>query len=62
VDQQCELHRHDRPLFHGPDAIKLWSGAGGVEIFIGKFSADYTRIESWLKLTDSTQGEFFPDV
>ena len=50
------------PYSMGADAIKLWSGAAGVEIYIGKFSADFTRIESWLKLTDSTQGEFFPDV
>jgi hypothetical protein len=50
------------PYSMGQDAIKLWSGAAGVEIYIGKFSADFTRIESWLKLTDSTQGEFFPDV
>ncbi len=50
------------PYSMGQDAIRLWSGAGGVEIYIGKFSADFTHIESWLKLTDSAQGEFFPDV
>ena len=50
------------PYSMGQDEVKLWSGAGGVEIYIGKFNADFTRIESWLKLTDSTQGEFFPDV
>ena len=33
-----------------------------MEIYIGKFNADFTRIESWLKLTHSIQGEFFPDV
>ncbi len=50
------------PYSMGQDEIKLWSGAGGVEIYIGKFNADFTRIESWLKLTYSIQGEFFPDV
>ena len=50
------------PYSMGDAEIKLWSGAGGVEIYIGKFSADFTCIESWLKLTDSREGELFPDV
>jgi hypothetical protein len=50
------------PYTTGPKAIKLWDGADGVEIYLGKFGNDFRSIESWLKVTNSRVGEFFPDV
>ena len=50
------------PYTTGPKAIKLWDGADGVEIYLGKFGKDFRSIESWLKVTNSRVGEFFPDV
>jgi Concanavalin A-like lectin/glucanases superfamily len=50
------------PYTVGDKKIKLWDGADGVEIYIGKFGKDFRSIESWLKLTSSREGEFFPDV
>ena len=50
------------PYRMGEKKIKIGSGADGVEIHLGKFDKDFTAVESWLKLTDSTRGEFFPDV
>ena len=50
------------PYTAGDKKIKLWDGADGVEIYIGKFSKDFRSIESWLKLTSSRVGEFFPDI
>ena len=50
------------PYTTGPKAIKLWDGADGVEIYLGKFGTDFRSIESWLKVTNSRVGEFFPDV
>jgi hypothetical protein len=50
------------PYTTGAKAIKLWDGADGVEIYIGKFSKDFRSIDGWLKLTNSRVGEFFPDV
>lgn len=50
------------PYTSGDQKIKLWDGADGVEIYIGKFSKDIRRIDGWLKLTNSQVGEFFPDV
>jgi hypothetical protein len=50
------------PYSMGDKKIKVGSGAEGVEIHLGKFRDDFTDIEKWLQLTDSAQGEFFPDV
>ncbi len=50
------------PYTSGDRKIKLWDGADGVEIYIGKFGKDFRSINEWLKLTNSQVGEFFPDV
>ena len=46
----------------GDNKIKLWDGADGVEIYIGKFDKEHRAMDGWLKLTDSRIGELFPDV
>jgi len=50
------------PYTGGNKKIKLWDGADGVEIYIGRFSKDFRSMSGWLKLTNSRVGEFFPDV
>ena len=50
------------PYTTGAKAIKLWDGAHGVELYIGKFSKDFRSMDGWLKLTNSKTGELFPDV
>ncbi len=50
------------PYTSGEKKIKLWDGADGVEIYIGKFNKEFRGMDSWLKLTKSRSGEFFPDV
>ena len=50
------------PYTSGDEKIKLWDGADGVEIYIGKFDKELRAMAGWLKLTDSRIGEFFPDV
>ena len=50
------------PYTSGAKAIKLWDGADGVELYIGRFSKDFRGMDGWLKLTNSRIGEFFPDV
>ena len=50
------------PYTSGDKKVKLWDAADGVEIYIGKFSKDFRKIDGWLKLTDSRIGELFPDV
>ena len=50
------------PYTAGDKKIKLWDGADGVEIYIGKFNKDFRGMDGWLKLTKSRVGEFFPDL
>jgi hypothetical protein len=38
------------------------SGGGQVEIHLGRFSADFTRVEAWARVTTNTAGDAFPDV
>lgn len=33
-----------------------------VEIYVGRFSADYKSIEAWSKITENEVGDYFPDV
>jgi hypothetical protein len=39
-------------------------GGGGreVEIYVGRFNADFTAIESWWRATKNDRADFFPDV
>lgn len=37
-------------------------GGADVEIFVGRFSADFGEIERWLQLTDNSYANFFPDL
>jgi hypothetical protein len=36
-------------------------GGYNVEIHMGRFNADFTAIESWLKITDNGKADFFAD-
>lgn len=38
------------------------SGGGAVDVYLGRFSPDFTAVEDWLKLTGSDQADFFPDL
>jgi hypothetical protein len=33
-----------------------------VEIYVGRFSADFNAIESWWQVTKNARADFFPDV
>ncbi|MBU4212758.1 MAG: hypothetical protein KKD33_09270 [Verrucomicrobia bacterium] len=41
---------------------RIRGGGTGVEIFIGRFSADFQRVEQWVQVTHNTNADFFPDV
>jgi hypothetical protein len=38
------------------------SGGKQVEIYIGRFSADFSRVESWTRVTNNSGGDSHPDV
>jgi hypothetical protein len=44
----------------GPNQVR--SGGAQAEIYIGRFSDDYTKIEQWARVTRNQNGDSFPDV
>ena len=50
------------PYTLGDDDIKLDKGGPGVEIYLGRFDANYTRIEAWARATRNDRGDFWPDA
>jgi hypothetical protein len=50
------------PYTVGTGANRIAGGGREVEIYIGRFNANYTAIESWWQVTNNDRGDFFPDV
>ncbi len=50
------------PYKVGSGANRIAGGGREVEIYIGRFNANYTAIESWWQVTKNDRGDFFPDV
>ena len=50
------------PYTVGPGANKVRAGGRQVEIFVGRFAADFTTVESWAQVTHNESEEFYPDV
>ena len=50
------------PYKVGSGANRIAGGGREVEIFVGRFNAGLTKIESWLQITRNDRADFFPDV
>lgn len=50
------------PYNQGKGQIKLFGGGGQVNVYLGRFKEDFSEMESWVNVTRSEAGEFFPDV
>ncbi|HOW96875.1 MAG TPA: hypothetical protein P5567_06940 [Kiritimatiellia bacterium] len=51
------------PYKVGPQGKNLIAAGGGaVDVYLGRFSPDFTAVEDWLKLTGADQADFFPDL
>ncbi len=50
------------PYKEGSGENRIAAGGRGVEIYVGRFNAGYTDIESWWRVTNNDLGDFFPDV
>ena len=51
----------------GPYAVggadnKIRGGGHGVEVHVGRFSPDHTRVEAWIQVTANDAPDFYPDV
>jgi len=50
------------PYKEGSGTNRILGGGRGVEIYVGRFNANFTAIESWWQVTNNDRGDFFPDV
>lgn len=50
------------PYKTGFGGNKIAGGGRNIEIYIGSFNADLTKIESWRQITRNDRADFFPDV
>lgn len=41
---------------------QIRGGGPQVEVYVGRFSADFARVEAWARVTDNDRGDAFPDV
>ena len=51
----------------GPYAVgggddKIRGGGHGVEVHVGRFSPDHTRVDAWIQVTANDAPDFYPDV
>jgi hypothetical protein len=44
----------------GPNQVR--SGGRQAKIYLGRFSADYSRVEAWARVTENGAGDSYPDV
>jgi hypothetical protein len=50
------------PYTVGDNANRIRGGGGAVEIYLGRFSADFRKVEQWVRVTCNTNADFFPDA
>ena len=50
------------PYTVGTEANKIRGGGRQVEIYLGRFAADFTDVESWVRVTDNRHADFYPDA
>jgi len=50
------------PYKLGDGSNRIRGGGKDVEIYLGKFSEDFKKIERWIKITHNKNADFFPDL
>jgi hypothetical protein len=50
------------PYAEGEGANRIGRRGTGVEIYVGRFSADFQRVERWVQITANGLPDFFPDL
>lgn len=43
-------------------ANQVRSGGTQTEVYVGRFAADYSRVEAWTRVTSNASGDSYPDV
>lgn len=53
----------NHPRFMGMDGpLAIRGGGAEVEVYVGRFDAEWKKIEAWVKVSDNTNADFFVDV
>jgi hypothetical protein len=50
------------PYRGGEGSNRIGNGGADVEIYLGRFTADFTRVEEWARITDNRFPDFYPDA
>lgn len=50
------------PYTAGDDANKIRAGGRQVEIYLGRFAADFASVEGWVRVTNNQRADFYPDA
>ncbi|NOY82155.1 MAG: hypothetical protein GXP31_14250, partial [Kiritimatiellaeota bacterium] len=50
------------PYKVGKGGNKIGGGGTGVEVYLGRFNAGYTRIEAWVQVSRNRRADFYPDA
>ncbi len=50
------------PYTVGDDANKVRGGGEQVEIYLGRFAADFASVEKWVRVTSNGRADFYPDA
>ena len=50
------------PYTVGDDANKIRGGGQQVEIYLGRFAADFVSVEEWVRITSNRRADFYPDA
>jgi hypothetical protein len=50
------------PYNVGTKSNKIRDGGRQVEIYLGRFNADFTAVDGWVKVTNNERADFFPDA
>ena len=50
------------PYTVGRKANKIRGGGRQVEIYLGRFTSDFTAVEEWVQVTRNERADFFPDA
>jgi hypothetical protein len=50
------------PYTVGTEANKIRGGGEQVEIYMGRFTADFTDVERWIQVSENGRADFYPDV
>jgi hypothetical protein len=50
------------PYTVGTEDNKIRAGGEQVEIYMGRFTADFTDVERWIQVSDNDRADFYPDA